>query len=294
MAQGTAVKQAGCVAPGDHLCLAFDTDDEQRGVLMPYLITALAEGHKVVYLSDGTAPETLTGWFRSHRVDAEPAWARGQLEMRRAEDVFLTSGTFDPEATYRSAAQDAAAARQAGFRGLLVTGEMSWALSRLGCPERLADFEAGLQPVLHATQFSGICQYDRRLFGTREADRLITIHPLLASPECLYHDRVLRITLVFGPPGLAVVGTVDTENFTAVAEALRRFADRRPGDIRLDMAGLDFIDVAGLRVLVECAASLRDRQLHIANLSPSLRRVMELVGWADAPGIVLSEKAVAA
>jgi hypothetical protein len=58
----------GRVRPGDHLCLEFGTDclefgtdDEQREVLAAFMLAGLAQGEKVVYFTDGTAPEMITG-----------------------------------------------------------------------------------------------------------------------------------------------------------------------------------------------------------------------------------------
>jgi hypothetical protein len=56
--------------------------------------------------------------------------------------------------------------------------------------------------------------------------------------------------------------------------------------LHLDLAELEFIDVAGVRAIVRLAGRLGDeRRLQLDYLKPTLRKVMTIVGWDRAPSV---------
>jgi anti-anti-sigma regulatory factor len=285
MSAGT--KQVGQIRPGDHLCLLFGSDEEQREVLTPFLVDGLARGEKIVYLGDGTAPETLTGWLGARGVDARAAWARGQLEMRAAEHGYTRAGRFDQRHLLTGLRTAVADARRSGYSGLRVAGEMSWALRGAPGAEHLVGYEREAQQVFDTGQASALCQYDQRLFDAVMVNRLSGCHAFLATPNAVYQDESVCVMPTFAPSGARVEGIVEVDNCRAVATALRGCARRIPGDIHLDLSALAFIDVAGLRALLEVAGELENRTLHIENLAPTLQQVVRLVGWDQSPGLRL-------
>ena len=76
------------------------------------------------------------------------------------------------------------------------------------------------------------------------------------------------------PNVVRLVGELDIAGVPVVSARLAEL----DGDIRVDCAGLDFIDAAGLRVLLEahglCAA--RGNKLVVVNPSRSVRRLLHL------------------
>jgi anti-anti-sigma factor len=103
--------------------------------------------------------------------------------------------------------------------------------------------------------------------------------------DVLYQSGLLRVTRTYEPLGLRVVGDVDAFTVPVLESALRSLLDYE-GDIHLELSGLQFMDVAGLELVVSTARDLTDgRRLVLHCLSPHLRRVMELVGWDRTPGL---------
>ncbi|GAA4911568.1 anti-anti-sigma factor [Nonomuraea thailandensis] len=98
-------------------------------------------------------------------------------------------------------------------------------------------------------------------------------------------DRA-RVTLVAHPFGLRITGEIDRGNRHLLAGALGWALLAGSHDIRLDLSGLTFIDVAGLRLVIVAAARLpADRELILDPISPAVRRVLALTGWEQAPGL---------
>jgi anti-anti-sigma factor len=98
-------------------------------------------------------------------------------------------------------------------------------------------------------------------------------------------DQGLRITRTRRPPGLSLSGEVDRANIATLAAALAAVVDTSE-DVRLDLAELDFIDVAGLRLLKDTARRMPTGQyLLLDGVAPYLRRILTLVGWDRTPGL---------
>ncbi|MBG0826638.1 STAS domain-containing protein [Planomonospora sp. ID67723] len=100
------------------------------------------------------------------------------------------------------------------------------------------------------------------------------------------HDRRLRVTCFPSPPGLQVEGDLDRLSLPALVRSL----DSIPGDsdAYVNLAGLRFIDVGGLRALVVTAAQFRDGHvLALRSAPPRVRRLLDLTGWREAPGLRL-------
>ncbi|WP_018383234.1 STAS domain-containing protein [Wenjunlia vitaminophila] len=87
-----------------------------------------------------------------------------------------------------------------------------------------------------------------------------------------------------------MVGDVDAFTVPVLHSALRTLL-HDGGDIHLELSELQFMDVAGLELVVSTARDLTDgRRLYLHALSPHLRKVMELVGWDRTPGLGFVEE----
>ncbi|TLP57830.1 STAS domain-containing protein [Microbispora tritici] len=98
----------------------------------------------------------------------------------------------------------------------------------------------------------------------------------------------LRISTSLDPPGLRIEGDLDRATLPALAEALASLADG--GSPVVDLSGLVFVDIGGLRALVMAAARLEDAHvLTLCSVSPHVRRLLDLTGWSDAPRLRLGD-----
>ena len=90
-----------------------------------------------------------------------------------------------------------------------------------------------------------------------------------------------------------LAGEIDEDTYPALEAALATFA-AGPGDVHLDLAGVAYCDLAGLRAMVRLAGAAAggSRRVVLRNLPPDLRTVLEVVGWDSAPGLVIDPPAV--
>ena len=93
---------------------------------------------------------------------------------------------------------------------------------------------------------------------------------------------------------LRLAGEMDEVTHADLVAALDRFADE-PGDIHIDLAGVDFCDVACLRALVLLShASHQDpdqpgRRVILHQPPAELKNLLQILGWDSAPGLVIDE-----
>ncbi|MEU5665136.1 MEDS domain-containing protein [Streptomyces longwoodensis] len=275
------------IGRGDHVCLAYDDDAEQRHVLSHYLADGLRQGERVLYFADRNAPDEVLGWLRAAGIDPGPLVSRGQLAVTTADDSYLASGTFDPDTMVAVLRQEVTASLAAGWTGFRVSGEMGWALRGVPGADRLAEYETKVDAVFAEGRSSAICQYDARLFDAGDLHAFDRCHPSAAELRPLYEDAQLRLVPAFrsGRHALRVVGTVDHRSTATLAAALETLLDR-PGDLYVDMAELEFIDLAGVRVLAHAADRMAaGRRLHVVHLAPLMAQVVRLVGFDDIPAL---------
>ena len=141
--------------------------------------------------------------------------------------------------------------------------------------ERLAD---GL--VARGSGFTAMCAYRGDLAGEALAE-VASVHPLVRGPEGVPPFQVFH-----DADRVVVTGSVDT--FTAPLLG-RVLADSPAGPSTvLDLGLLEFVDVAGCRVLARWAAGLGataagDRRL------PAVRRMWPLLGLDAVAPVVFEE-----
>lgn len=77
---------------------------------------------------------------------------------------------------------------------------------------------------------------------------------------------------------LVLVGDLDVRSVSAVREALVQLMETTPGDVVIDVAGVELIDVTGLGMLAAAhrRAQREDRQLLLRGCQGPVRRVLGL------------------
>jgi anti-anti-sigma factor len=95
----------------------------------------------------------------------------------------------------------------------------------------------------------------------------------------------MNLVTTVSPVGLKLTGEIDATNAHLVDRALREHAQAgRP--LHLDLSELSFCDVAGLRAVVSFAQRPGgDRRLVLHGMPAQIEKVMNVMGWAELPGL---------
>lgn len=111
---------------------------------------------------------------------------------------------------------------------------------------------------------------------------------MTAAPQAdpLYKDGRLTITWLADANGFQINGTVDVTSRSGLAAALAA-AQQGIEDVHVDMSGLEFIDMEGLRLLVRAARGLTGgRSLRLRRAPAYVRQLLQAANWDDTPGLL--------
>ena len=106
----------------------------------------------------------------------------------------------------------------------------------------------------------------------------------MVTTQVVDAGTALTITPMVGSAGLRLIGDIDLATAAALAEALDELV-HGDGDVHLDLAQLQFVDVSGASVMIAAATRLgADRAIVLHNPPSVLSRLLERF-WPDAAGI---------
>ena len=111
----------------------------------------------------------------------------------------------------------------------------------------------------------------------------------MAERHLAYDNGVLRITQTAAPSGLAITGEIDEATYPALVTSLQELAEGQEV-LQLDLSGVSYCDLAGLRAIVRLAAddgARPARSLLLLNVPQYIRVVLAITGWDALPGLAL-------
>jgi ABC-type transporter Mla MlaB component len=272
------------VRAGEHGCCRFANADDRERLAVAFFRDALRRGDKLLCFCDTDYPAPLVS--RLTRLDPgfEPAMARGQFEILRADDAYIPDGRFEPERMLTMLRDEHDRALAEGYSGLSVNGEIPDALCELPGFEQLTAYEARLASDIHAPSYSILCQYDHARFGPGVLSDVVDAHEVDASPElaAIGRDGELAAARDRAHDALRLAGELDFGCAQTVSDVLDAYFH---GPLRLDLADLSYVDVAGMRAL----RGRKGQRLTISPGSDAVRRLLALLAWDTDPGIELMQ-----
>jgi anti-anti-sigma regulatory factor len=263
--------------PADHVCWAYDDARELDAAAADFLEGGLARGERLLVVGDGMIEtldrNTLPFGGTAALLDT------GALQILGVGAAYVGGARFSPEqqlAFYEDATRKAL---DDGFTGLRVVAEIS---ALAADPESRADLvrweHLADDLVARGSGFTAMCAYRADLDGEALAD-VAAVHPLVHGPE-----GVPPFQVFLDAERLVLTGSVDTFTAPRLARVLADSPAARPSTV-LDLGRLEFLDVAGCRVLARWAATL-GRPLHVSGASRLVQRMWLLLGFQAAAPVV--------
>lgn len=163
----------------DHLCLIYESPEEQFAAVIPYMRIGLERGEKCIYIVDDNTAARVISEMKAAGIAVETAVDSGQLAVISKQDAYVKEGYFDPELMIAFLKRSTDEAKAAGFTALRATGEMTWMLAGDPGAERLMEYEAKLNYFFPDNDALAICQYNRARFTPAVIKDVISTHPLV-------------------------------------------------------------------------------------------------------------------
>ena len=164
-----------------HLCLIFDDEAQRQRIVSEYLAAGLKHGELVRYFTDVTSPEAIRAWLIHMGLEFPHAEETGSFGIAQAENAYCPTGHILPQDVVKNAKARYAMAKQAGYHGSRVAGEMTWVLRRLSDIDRLLEYETRLNLIDETFPYIGMCQYDARKFDGATLFKVLQVHPYMVA-----------------------------------------------------------------------------------------------------------------
>lgn len=283
---GTATTMVDRLRLGDHVC--WTVDDNRLAATARLAGAGIEAGQRIVYLTGSLQPTALLAGLDSLGVPVDQARRAGQLEVLPADRAYLADGSFDPDRGLETLAERIKDARTAGYHGLRLITDMSWALREQPGVERLTWFEAQANRLFMDGSALAVCLYDRRSFPTELLREVAGAHPA-TTPVRVDPDwtPLLRAARTTRPYGLRLFGEADLSNRQALAAMLDAVIAEQPGDagpIVVDVSGLRFADAATAGLFIH-AARAAAAGLHLTGCHGEVAVMVDRLGLTEVPAL---------
>jgi anti-anti-sigma regulatory factor len=270
------------VAPGDHACGVFASDDDQAQLVGGFARDAFARGDRLFYIADASDEGTIVDFLDDVGLEGRARLDAGDLQILHSSQMGLEDG-FDRDRQLAAWQELIDTARDDGYRGLAGAVEMTWALAWDVEPEAVVAYEATAGELFAGGGLSALCQYDTRRFERNLVKRAAHVHPYaiaVRGGDCKLRFRRLSLARSAASDVLELGGEIDFGNLAfleaQIAEAVVA------GDVVLDCSDLDFVDIGGCRLLYRLTAGEPDHgHVELRNPPPVVRRVLNLLTWVE-------------
>lgn len=163
---------------GAHACLLYQTFDEQKDVVLPFVRDGLQNGEQCIYVTDEQPVDEWRREFQAYGIDVQAELMNGSLVVCSGESWRQARG-FNSMANARQGWELMARAFQR-FRGIRVAVDAGWMLEPPVAAERLCHWEATINPLI-AGDFEArvICQYNLSRHSAPVIHSALRTHPIL-------------------------------------------------------------------------------------------------------------------
>jgi hypothetical protein len=169
-----------------HICAFFSSADDEYRTLLPFIKDGLEQGEAAFHTID---PARATDHLNRHLaagIDVDAYRQKGQLEQRTWNEVHLSGGKFDAEATSAVFGRARLSAIERGFPRTRFVSHMAWSARRLSDVDLLM-YEAQANHECRDGLVS-VCVYDLALFRADLVIDVMRTHPLVLVSDTLYEN----------------------------------------------------------------------------------------------------------
>jgi hypothetical protein len=162
---------------GDHLCFPYETEDDKRSASIAFIRDGLGRHERCLYIGAPDDQRQLIGALEAAGVPATRALGEGALVVATQAEVYLRTGTFDPQDTLEFIDGLIDGALADGFSGLRGTGEASGPVPDELWP-RVVWYEAQVNERFARRPFVALCRFHASDMPPEHVQDVLRTHPL--------------------------------------------------------------------------------------------------------------------
>eukprot|EP01111_Echinosteliopsis_oligospora_P015177 TRINITY_DN5908_c0_g1_i2.p1 TRINITY_DN5908_c0_g1~~TRINITY_DN5908_c0_g1_i2.p1 ORF type:complete len:820 (+),score=168.54 TRINITY_DN5908_c0_g1_i2:193-2652(+) len=171
-------------ATGNHICYCWEDETEQEQIVADFLVGGFQAEEKVIYYVPRPYEEQcekIKSWVRKRGWDVDKLLESSTLFL--ADVSSSMEGTAEVSELQKQLKETVQATLAAGYKGVRVTGEMTWAKQIEMPNSTVYDFESATNDLFDefGGNLKGLCQYKMQEWPAESLLKVVNIHPHVIS-----------------------------------------------------------------------------------------------------------------
>jgi hypothetical protein len=163
-----------------HICAFFHSQDEEYGVLLPFIKEGIERGEKAFHIVDPKLYQDHRQRLEEAGLNPEALEQHKQLEIRLWEQAYLrSSGCFNQHDMLALIQEVLRSGKTDGFPLTRLVAHMEWSLEDAPGVKDIMEYESRLNYVLPQYDDPVICVYDLAKFDAATIMDILRVHPLV-------------------------------------------------------------------------------------------------------------------
>ena len=179
------------VRHSSHVCLPFENDDEKHEATVAFIHEGLSRGARCMFLGTKDDFDELGRSLEDLGICTRRATARGALQYRTVEEVYLYGGIFDPPRALDHTDALIDAALVDGFTGLRLTAELT-RIPAQGEWQKIVWYDAMMNERFARRPIALLCRYPRTMIPAERVRDVLRTHPVAIVRGEILRQSVLR------------------------------------------------------------------------------------------------------
>ena len=165
------------VRHSSHVCLPFETNDEKHEATVAFIHEGLSRSARCMFLGTKDDFDELGRSLEDLGICTRRATARGALQYRTVEEVYLYGGIFDPPRALDHTDALIDAALVDGFSGLRLTAELT-RIPAHGEWQKIVWYDAMVNERFARRPIALLCRYPRTMIPAERVRDVLRTHPV--------------------------------------------------------------------------------------------------------------------
>lgn len=264
------------------MCWSYASDAEHRDFLVEFFEAGVAANERLLYLAPPELLQSTLSELETAGMDVESLLDRKALRVDDLDQAYPSDGVLRPDVYLAGHALLVGQALRDGYRGLRVCSEIVTLLGSDGACDQWCGYEVRADLLVSRLPSIVVCACDLRRASPTVMSDLHAVHSQHAgAPTCPSPFRMHA-----GPRGLFLSGEVDASSADRVGRWLAEALPDMPEPV-VDVAGLEFIDAAGMWALLD-SAHAHPEGLRLTGTSERFRRVWAVCGYDTISSVQLN------
>lgn len=169
-----------------HQCLIYEGAPSRKLPLIGLIIQSkLQEGYRCMYLNSAPMVSGIRSTLFAMGFDVVSETEKGRLVL--SSDPVTTDGKFDMDVMLEQLEDSINQAVHDGYKGLWVSGDMTWEFGAWRDFSSLMEYELHLEELFsRRKELCGICQYHKDTLPESVMRTALHVHPSIVINETLF------------------------------------------------------------------------------------------------------------